>query len=169
MKKKLTQELCYLQTENEKLEFSKDELEHAKLMLMKPEDVCIHNLKAREFRQGSLKDCRITFILCLSSGVDLVDDVVQESLRQEINEIKRIRGEFEKLLEQVESQLKKNEEIRKKMKQDISEKKSALDIDRNCTNLGVLSAKIHIHIGNHIVRLYFSIIHIFKLLFLAWS
>ena len=99
----------------------------------------------------------------------MVDDVVQESLRQEINEIKRIRGEFEKLLEQVESQLKKNEEIRKKMKQDISEKKSALDIDRNCTNLGVLSAKIHIHIGNHIVRLYFSIIHIFKLLVLAWS
>jgi len=53
MKMKLTQELCYLQTENEKLEFSKDELEHANLMLMKPEDVCIHNLKAREFRQGS--------------------------------------------------------------------------------------------------------------------
>ena len=59
------------------------------------------------------------------------------------------------------------------MKQDIIEKKSALDIDRDCTNLGVLSAKIHIHIGNHIVRLYFSIFHIFKLLVqilvLTWS
>ena len=82
----------------------------------------------------------------------MVEDVVQETLRQEINEIKRIREEFEKLLDQVESQLSKNEEVRKRMKQDIIDKKSALDIDRNCTSLGIISSKIHNHNGNHIVK-----------------
>ena len=54
MRTKLSQELCYLQTEITKLELIRDELEHATLMIKKPEDICIHNLKAREFRQGIL-------------------------------------------------------------------------------------------------------------------
>ena len=87
----------------------------------------------------------------------MVEDAVQESLRQEINEVKRIREEFEKLMDQVESQLSKNEDVRKRMKQNIIDKKSALDIDRNCTNLGVVSAKIHNHSGNHIVK-HFSVL-----------
>ena len=41
----------------------RDELEHALAMLKKPEDICVHNLKAREFRQG----------------IDLVEDCVQVS------------------------------------------------------------------------------------------
>ena len=41
----------------------REELEHALAMLKKPEDICVHNLKAREFRQG----------------IDLVEDCVQVS------------------------------------------------------------------------------------------
>ena len=48
----MTKEASYLSTDNELLVQHRDELDHALLMLKKPEDICVHNLKARDFRQG---------------------------------------------------------------------------------------------------------------------
>ena len=90
-KKKLEQELYYLNDENDKLVLSRFEINHAIEMLKKPEDIIIHNLKAREFRQG----------------IDLVEDNVQVSLRHENQEIRRVRNLMEQLTDKVESQISK--------------------------------------------------------------
>ena len=85
-------------------------------------------------------------------GIELVDDKVQASLRHEVQEIRRIREEMEKLQDRVNLQLSRNEEIRRNLKQDLSEKQYALSIDRSCSDLGEHSAKIHNNSGCHIVR-----------------
>ena len=131
----LTKESLYLCKENECLLFSKEELQHSLLMLKKPEDICIHNLRAREFRQG----------------IELVEDAVQNALRHEMQEIRRVREEMEKLENQVDLQLSKNDELKKKLKQNIVEKKSALEIDKDCNSLGIISSKIHNNSGCQVV------------------
>ena len=53
LRAKLGQELSYLDTETKALSVTRDQLSHAMLALSRPEEVCIHNLKARGFRQGT--------------------------------------------------------------------------------------------------------------------
>ena len=134
-KKKLVQELYYLNDENDKLVLSRYEINHAIEMLKKPEDVIIHNLKAREFRQG----------------IDLVEDNVQVSLRHENQEIRRVRNLMEQLSDKVESQISKNEDMKKNLKQNICEKTRALDIDNYCSRLNNISTKISPHPNIEIV------------------
>ena len=86
-----------------------------------------------------------------TSGIELVEDGVQNALRHEMQEIRRIREEMEKLENQVDLQLSKNDELKKKLKQNIAEKKSALDIDRDCSSLGPISSKIHNNSGCQVV------------------
>ena len=103
LREKLKKELNYLTTENENLQKSKYELDHAIVQLKRPEvhslvsklivffksvlilpkDIASHNLRSREYRQG----------------IDQVDDVVQVALRTEIQEIRRVREEMHQLLE----------------------------------------------------------------------
>ena len=128
-KKKLEHELYYLNDENDKLVLSRFEINHAIEMLKKPEDIIIHNLKAREFRQG----------------IDLVEDNVQVSLRHENQEIRRVRNAMEQLSDQVQLQISKNEELKKNLKQNICEKSRALDIDNYCSELNNISTKISPH------------------------
>ena len=52
MRAQLAQELGYLDTEAGRLGEARDQLSHALLALARPEEVCVHNLRAREFRQG---------------------------------------------------------------------------------------------------------------------
>ena len=106
-------------------------------MLKKPEDIIIHNLKAREFRQG----------------IDLVEDNVQVSLRHENQEIRRVRNLMEQLSDQVEKQISKNEEMKSNLKQNICEKTRALDIDNYCAGLNNISTKISPHPNIEIVRI----------------
>ena len=42
----------------------------------------------------------------------------------------------------------------RRLKQDIMEKTRALDIDRDCAQLGELSVRIHNHPGNQVVSTY---------------
>ena len=49
------------------------------------------------------------------------------------------------LLDNVQNQLEKNIEMKKKLKVDITGKKAALDIDRDCVGLGNISKRIHSH------------------------
>ena len=134
-KKKLVQELYYLNDENDKLVLSRYEINHAIEMLKKPEDIIIHNLKAREFRQG----------------IDLVEDNVQVSLRHENQEIRRVRNLMEQLSDKVESQISRNEDMKKNLRQNICEKTRALDIDNYCSGLNNISTKISPHPNIEIV------------------
>ena len=52
MRRRLGEELSYLDTEAGRLAGARDQLTHALAALTRPEEVCIHNLRAREFRQG---------------------------------------------------------------------------------------------------------------------
>ena len=134
-KKKLVEELHYLHDENDKLVLSRYEINHAIEMLKKPEDIIIHNLKAREFRQG----------------IDLVEDNVQVNLRHEHQEIRRVRDILQQQSDQVESQISKNQELKRNLKQNICEKTRALDIDNYCADLSTLSTKISPHPNIEIV------------------
>ena len=49
------------------------------------------------------------------------------------------------LLDNVQNQLEKSIEMKKKLKVDITGKKAALDIDRDCIGLGNISERIHSH------------------------
>ena len=60
MRTKLSQELSYLATETERLSVTREQLGHAMLVLSRPEEVCVHNLKAREFRQAMILHFKIT-------------------------------------------------------------------------------------------------------------
>ena len=53
LRAQLAQELSYLDTETQALTVTREQLSHAMLALSRPEEVCIHNLRAREFRQGA--------------------------------------------------------------------------------------------------------------------
>ena len=133
--KKLVQELHYLNDENDKLVLSSYEINHAIEMLKKPEDIIIHNLKAREFRQG----------------IDLVEDNVQVNLRHENQEIRRVRDIMQQQSDQVEAQIARNEELKRNLKQNICEKTRALGIDGYCADLSTLSTKISPHPNIEIV------------------
>lgn len=130
-REKLQRELNYLTTENEKLIKSRDELDHAIVQLKRPEDIACHNLKSREYRQG----------------IDQVDDMVQVSLRTELQEVRRVREEMNQLMDTVEGQIAKNESVKKKMKHDIVHKECAFGIDDNCVELNNISSKIQSHPG----------------------
>ena len=49
------------------------------------QDIACHNLKSREYRQG----------------IDQVDDIVQVSLRTELQEVRRVREEMNQLMDTV--------------------------------------------------------------------
>ena len=114
---------------------SRYEINHAIEMLKKPEDIIIHNLKAREFRQG----------------IDLVEDNVQVNLRHENQEIRRVRDIMQQQSDQVEAQIARNEELKRNLKQNICEKTRALGIDGYCADLSTLSTKISPHPNIEIV------------------
>ena len=72
----------------------------------------MHCLKAREHRQG----------------IELVEDSVQQGLRAELGEVRRVRGEMAVLRDTVEAQLSKNAAVRKKVRTDIVEKREVNEL-----------------------------------------
>ena len=89
------------------------------------------------------------------------------ALKHEVQEIRRVRGEMESLADTVAAHLARYHmvtlcdtsrhwccrcgEVARRLKQDIMEKTRALDIDRDCAQLGELSVRIHNHPGNQVV------------------
>ena len=82
----------------------------------------MHCLKAREHRQG----------------IELVEDSVQQGLRAELGEVRRVRGEMAVLRDTVEAQLSKNAAVRKKVRTDIVEKREVKEPKFHSSILRVL-------------------------------
>ena len=132
-KRELTKELERLVEVTDKLKQSKRELEHAMEQIKRPEEVVMHCMEAREYRVG----------------VDMVNDNVVTALKAEMNEIQRIREAMRQHNDDIEAQLINNQNVAAKLKQDLSHKREALDIDNDCFVLDNTSHEISQHPGSH--------------------
>ena len=65
---------------------------------------------------------------------------------------------MEQLSDQVQTQIYKNEELKKNLKQNICEKTRALDIDNYCSELSNISTKISPHPMIEIVSISFQLV-----------
>ena len=132
-KKELQKELEALNSETMRLKEIKKELEHAMEQAKRPEEVVNHCLEAREYRVG----------------IDFVQDNVVTSLKAEMSEIKRIRDAMRQHHDDIETQLLTNDNIAARLRVDLSQKRTALDIDQDCFILDNSSHEINHHPGIH--------------------
>ena len=130
-KRELSKELDRLVEVTGKLKESKRELEHAMEQIKRPEEVVMHCMEAREYRVG----------------VDMVNDNVVTALKAELREIQRIREAMRQHHDDIEAQLVNNDNVAAKLKLDLSQKKEALDIDKDCFVLDNTSHEISQHPG----------------------
>ena len=99
----------------------------------RPEEVVNHCLVAREYRVG----------------IDFVQDNVVSALKAEMGEIQRIRAAMKQHHDDIESQLLTNDNIATRLRVDLSQKRTALDIDQDCFILDNSSHEINHHPGIH--------------------
>ena len=132
-KKELQKELDALVDETGKLRSVKRELEHAMEQIRRPEEVVNHCMEAREYRVG----------------IDMVNDNVVSALKAEMSEIVRIRDAMKQHHDDIENQLITNETVLMKLKHDLGQKKTALDIDQDCFVLNNSSHEISQHPGSY--------------------
>ena len=132
-KKELQKELEALNSETMRLKEIKKELEHAMEQAKRPEEVVNHCLEAREYRVG----------------IDFVQDNVVSALKAEMGEIQRIRAAMKQHHDDIESQLMTNDNIATRLRVDLSQKRTALDIDQDCFILDNSSHEINHHPGIH--------------------
>ena len=132
-KKELQKEVEALNSETLRLKDSKKELEHAMEQIKRPEEVVNHCMEAREYRVG----------------IDMVTDNVVTALKAEMSEIQRLRQAMKQHHDDIEAQLITNENVAMRLKVDLGQKRTALDIDQDCFVLDNTSHEISQHPGIH--------------------
>eukprot|EP00094_Tigriopus_californicus_P013682 TCALIF_13239-PA protein Name:"Similar to TEKT3 Tektin-3 (Bos taurus)" AED:0.18 eAED:0.18 QI:297/0.57/0.5/1/0.42/0.5/8/0/424 len=80
-------------------------------------------------------------------GIDLVNDIPENSLMREVDTIKGSQDKMRKTLEQVNYQLGLNRNARHQLERDLANKDQAINIDHTCHQLQNTSRAINMHGG----------------------
>lgn len=80
-------------------------------------------------------------------GIDLVNDIPENSLMREVDTIKACQDKMRKTLEQVNYQLGLNRNARHQLERDLANKDQAINIDHTCHQLQNTSRAINLHGG----------------------
>jgi len=80
-------------------------------------------------------------------GIDLVNDMPENSLMREVDQIKSCQDKMRRTLEQVNHQLGVNRNARHQLERDLANKDNAINIDHTCHQMKNTSRNINIHGG----------------------